>query len=155
VTAVRRDAPVVLRPMQADDVAQVAAIERASFAVPWTEDAFRHELDLPFSRVLVAAITGEPCTVAGFVVRWRVASEVHLLDLAVALGHRRRGVGLTLAAAVVDEARTSGAELITLEVAERNQAARALYGGLGFAPSMVRRDYYGAGEHALVMERRF
>jgi len=141
--------------MEAGDVAQVAAIERASFAVPWTEDAFRHELDLPFSRVLIAALATAPATVAGFVVRWRVATEVHLLDLAVASEHRGRGVGRALATAVVDEARASGAEFVSLEVAERNRAARRLYEELGFAPTLLRRDYYGPGDHAVVMERRF
>ncbi len=147
-------AHVVRGPMRAGDVAQVAAIERASFAAPWTEAAFRHELELPFSRVLVARLASHPGTVAGFVVRWRVADEVHLLDLAVAEPYRRHGIGRRLATAVVQEARAGGAAFVSLEVAEGNAPARALYADLGFVVTSLRRDYYGPGEHALVMERR-
>jgi len=151
VTAAPADA-FRLRAMAAADVAAVATIEAASFARPWSVDAFRHELELPFSRALVAHPAGEPATVAGYAVLWHVVDEVHLLDLAVATAYRRRGLGRTLAEAVLAAARELHARLVTLEVAAPNGAARALYEALGFAQTLVRHDYYGPGEDALVME---
>ena len=141
-----------LRAMLPGDVAQVAAIEASSFRAPWSEAAFRHELAIPFSKVLVAHPVADPGTVVGYVVLWTVADEVHLLDLAVAASARRAGIGRLLAERVLEEARASAAHLVTLEVAEQNEPAQRLYAGLGFVTSSVRRDYYGPGSDALVME---
>lgn len=147
-----RPAAIALRAMAAADVSRVAAIEASSFRAPWSEAAFRHELDIPFSRSFVAHPPGDPDAVVGYVVLWLVADEVHLLDLAVAADARRGGIGRLLAGRVLEEARARSARLVTLEVAERNDAARRLYERLGFVTAFVRRDYYGAGQHALVME---
>lgn len=141
-----------LRAMLPGDVAQVAAIEAASFAVPWSEAAFRHELDIPFSKTLVAHPATDPDQVVGYVVLWTVADEIHLLDLAVAVDSRRARIGRLLAERVLDEARASAARLVTLEVSRHNEPAQRLYGRLGFVTTLVRRDYYGPGNDALVME---
>ena len=151
----RRPRTCALRAMTAADVGRVAAIEAVSLPTPWSEAAFRHELDLPFSRSLVAHPADDPDEVAGYVVFWLVADEIHLLDLAVAPGQRGRGVGRLLAERVLDEARSTGARLTTLEVAEDNATARGLYESLGFTTTMTRPDYYGVGRSALVMEHRF
>ena len=142
-----------LRPMARADVARVAAIEAESFSTPWSEAAFASELDLPFSRVLVGYPSDRPDEIAGYVVWWRVADEVHLLDLAVGSGFRRAGLARRLAQRVLDDARDAAARITTLEVAEDNDPARALYEQLGFVVVLTRRDYYGPGRAALVMER--
>jgi len=152
VSAASPGAAFVLRAMLPGDVAQVAAIEAASFPLPWSEAAFRHELDIPFSKALVAHPVSDPDKVVGYVVLWTVADEIHLLDLAVASGSRRARIGRLLAQRVLDEARAAAARLVTLEVAQRNEPAQRLYSGLGFVTSSVRRDYYGPGNDALVME---
>lgn len=142
-----------LRPMARADVARVAAIEAESFATPWSEAAFTSELDIPFSRALVGYPSDRPDEVAGYVVWWRVADEIHLLDLAVASGFRRAGLARLLAQRVLDDAREATARITTLEVAEDNLAARALYEGMRFVVVLIRPDYYGPGRAALVMER--
>lgn len=146
-------ATFTLRPMTRADVSRVAAIEAASFATPWSEAAFANELDLPFSRAVVGHPSDRPDEVAGYVVWWRVADEIHLLDLAVAKEHRRGGLALRLAARVLEDAREAAARITTLEVAEDNAAALGLYERLGFTVVLTRRDYYGPGRAAFVMER--
>lgn len=149
-------APVVrgtrLRAMEVRDLDEVAVIERASFRRPWTRALFENELRIPFSRAVVAqdAIAGG---VVGYLVRWWVAGDVHLLDLAVAPARRRRGVGRVLLEDLLAEARAGGARRIELEVARRNEAARGLYGSMGFAEVGRRLGYYG-DDDALLMEWR-
>ena len=145
--------PFDLRPMTLVDVERVAAIEAESFAQPWSEAAFASELDIPFSRAVVGHPSDRPDEVAGYVVWWRVADEIHLLDLAVASAFRRSGVATLLARRVLEDARAAGARMTTLEVAEDNVAARRLYDRLGFRVVLSRKDYYGPGRSALVMER--
>ncbi len=141
-----------LRPMSARDLDEVVAIERACFARPWTRALFENELRIPFSRAVVAEERGVE-GLAGYLVRWSVAGEVHLLDLAVAPSRRRRGVGRALLESLLAEARRQGARRIELEVAAANRAARALYGRSGFEVVGRRARYYGEDD-AVLMEWR-
>ncbi|MBY0279678.1 ribosomal protein S18-alanine N-acetyltransferase [Candidatus Binatia bacterium] len=134
-------------------MARVAAIEAESFATPWSEAAFASELDIPFSRAVVAHPIEDRANVVGYAVWWRVSDEVHLLDVAVAASWRRLGVGELLVRRVLDDARECAARMTTLEVAEDNRAGRALYERLGFSTVLTRKDYYGPGRSALVLER--
>ena len=91
-----------------------------------------------------------------------VATEdAHLLDLAVAVAHRRRGLGselLRMARAIVRD--EQGATAMTLEVRASNAPARALYRLLGFDQVGRRPGYYADGapdggrEDAVIMWNR-
>ena len=64
----------------------------------------------------------------------------------------RHGVGTALMAAAVAEAHARKASLMILEVRRSNLEARRLYRKFGFEERRLRRNYYGPGEDALVME---
>jgi len=75
--------------MRPQDLRQVLAIERSSFANPWSSALFLQELRIPFSRILVVRPAGgadEP--IVGYLCRWFVADEIHVLNVAVHLAHR-------------------------------------------------------------------
>jgi [ribosomal protein S18]-alanine N-acetyltransferase len=141
----------VLGPMEVDDLPEMLAIERASFSAPWSGALFLQELRVPFSRIVVARRPDG--SILGYVCRWLVADEVHVLNVAVRPEERRRGIGVALVGEVLREAVKSAAAVVVLEVRRHNVAARALYAALGFEPVGQRRDYYGAGEDALIMQR--
>ena len=142
----------LLREMVRDDLAQVVRIERASFSQPWPRSSFEHELEVPFSRSLVAYRRGARDEVLGYFVRWLVAEEIHLLNLATRRDTRGLGLGRKMAMTVLAEARREAARMVTLEVSVHNVAARALYESLGFRIVRRRRDYYAPRDHALVAE---
>jgi ribosomal-protein-alanine N-acetyltransferase len=144
---------IVLSALERADLDQVLCIERRSFAQPWSEELFRQELRLPFSRIVVARLSGDPPAVVGYVCRWLAAGELHLLNVAVHPDWRRRGIGRRLVEHVLEEARGAGAKRAFLEVRRYNVPAIALYERLGFRAAAVRRNYYGPGEDALIMER--
>lgn len=90
----------------------------------------------------------------GFLMAQVVAGEAELLTLAVDPSARRQGIGRSLVQGFLDEARARGADLAVLEVAESNEAARALYAGMGFVETGRRRGYYrsaGRVEDAILM----
>ena len=60
-----------------------------------------------------------------------------LQDVAVRPEHRRRGIGTALTAAAEDQARERGFSRLTLSVSVGNDAAQALYRGMGYADAGV------------------
>ena len=78
----------------------------------------------------------------GFALGRAVAGEAELLTIAVEPGARRQGTGRALLAAFEAMAGSLGAGRGFLEVAADNTAARALYGGAGWAETGRRRGYY-------------
>lgn len=96
-------------------------------------------------------------TVVGAAVLAMLVDEAHLLDVAVAVAHRRRGTGRLLVTALRELARDQlGATAMTLEVRVGNAPARALYRRLGFVEAGTRPDYYpdggpGGGREAAVI----
>ena len=137
------------------DLARIVEIEQLAFPTPWSLSAFRRELTLPFSRLMVAVVGDDQAAVpAGFLCRWLVADECHVLNIAVHPEHRRFGLGAELLSTTISEAREKSADLVTLEVRRSNLAARCLYRKFDFEERRLRRHYYGPGEDAIVMELR-
>jgi ribosomal-protein-alanine N-acetyltransferase len=134
-------------------LAAVLEIERRSFAHPWSLDAFLEETRQAHSRLLLIWTAEERPALVGYVCRWIVAAEVQILNVAVHPDWRRRGIGRGLVEAVLEEAREEGAARDTLEVRRYNTPAIALYERLGIRGVGERRNYYGAGEDALLMEK--
>ena len=135
------------------DLHGIVEIERLAFDNPWSLDAFVRELSLPFSRLIVATKSAnDDERLAGFLCRWLVADECHILNVAVHPRVRRKGIANQLIADTLAEARTKNAQVVTLEVRRSNLAARSLYRKLKFEERRLRRNYYGPGEDAIVME---
>ena len=111
----------------------------------------REELERAWAKIWV--VRPEPnAEPVGFALAWHAADEVHLLDLAVDPGARRRGVARQLVGAVLGYAREARARLVLLEVRASNAAAIALYQSAGFSENGVRRGYYSDnGEDAVEM----
>lgn len=135
------------------DLARIWEIERLSFPQPWSLNSFERELTLPFSRMVVAtpepSADGDP---VGFLCRWLIADELHVLNIAVHPDLRRSGIGAELLQVTIDEAKTKRAQIVTLEVRRSNLAARYLYRKFKFEERRLRRNYYAFGEDAIVME---
>lgn len=146
---------VQIRNATYNDLPRVLEIERLSFSQPWSLASFRREFSLSFSRLMLALInerrTRDP-VIAGYLCRWLVAGESHVLNVAVHPKLRRHGVASALMGEAIAEARTCKAHLMILEVRRSNLEARKLYRKFGFEERRLRRNYYGPGEDALVME---
>lgn len=142
---------VSVRGMEAEDLAAVLVIERASFTVPWTAATFRGLLERTGTGLWVAEVGGE---VVGYAVVWMVANQAELGNVAVAESFRRRGVATRLVETVVEWLGGRGVREVFLEVRESNRAAQRLYEGRGFDVVGRRKGYYSRPrEDALVLRR--
>lgn len=138
-----------IRPMTSGDVSRIAALEREIFSAPWSEEALLSELENPRARYVVYECEGEIVAYAGC---WVICDEAHINNVAVAPGHRGRGLGERVVRHLAKAAQGEGVQGMTLEVRASNAVARSLYEKLGFVRRGVRRKYYTDNqEDAIIM----
>jgi len=142
------------RPLRAEDVPVVALLEREAHIAPWTPGNFADALAAGYSMTVGVAAQG----IVAYGVLLLAPGEAQLLNLTVAAGARRFGLGRALLRRFLADARHRGAEQCFLEVRVSNGPAIALYAAEGFLPVARRVAYYppratGEREDALVMRR--
>lgn len=136
-------------PMTPVQLPQAAALERACFSHPWTEQALAEDLDNELLTLLAAV--GEDGTLLGYGEVRTVLDEGTLERIAVAPQFRRHGAAEALLRRFLDDGRGKLA-FLTLEVRAGNAPAIGLYEKLGFEVVGRRRNYYREeGEDALLM----
>jgi ribosomal-protein-alanine N-acetyltransferase len=137
------------------DVESLVGLAQELFAgdPPWSTEHFESELaGVPDSRWYVVAEVDEK--IAGYAGLLVSGDTAEVQTLAVAAAHQRRGIGSTMLAALIGEARRRGASTLLLEVRADNEAALVLYTRLHFEQVSRRRGYYDAGRvDALVLRR--
>lgn len=122
------------------DIPAVMGIDRCAFTLPWSENAYRRELqDNEHAHYWVADLAGQVVAYAGW---WLMVDEAHLMTIATHPDWRRRGLAETLLVRIMDEACAHHALSITLEVRVSNTAAQALYARHGFVLVGRRKRYY-------------
>lgn len=135
------------------DVDRLVILEGLSGVAERTAEAYRHELSLTWSRVLVLELPH--IGVVASAVYWVIEDEVELHWITVHPEQRRLGLARRLLEAMKVEALSLKAARILLEVRRGNDSARSLYRAYGFGEIGVRSGYYQSnGEDAIVMELR-
>jgi len=133
-----------------DDLDAILTLERSGFAESeqWSRRSWEGELLGEHRTVLVARAH----QLVGVISMQTVGPAADLHRLVVAPKARRQGVGAALVRAGVDAVRHLGARTVTLEVGYENEPAIALYQQVGFEQRAARQDYYGPGQHALILK---
>ena len=143
---------VELRRLDTGDLDGVEAIERESYATPWSRSMFDAELRKPSSLAL-GAFTNDDALV-GYAFVSRYVDAWHVMNIAVTDAFRRRGIASALLERLFEVTETDSRRGYTLEVRVSNAGAIALYEKLGFERRGIRRGYYTDNrEDALIMWR--
>ncbi|MSO95855.1 MAG: ribosomal-protein-alanine N-acetyltransferase [Thermoleophilia bacterium] len=138
------------RPLDLADLDAIEAIERASYPTPWSRPMFVSELAKPRSPS-IAAVAPDG-TLAGYLILSRYVDEWHVMNLAVGVAYRRRGIASAMLERLFEVTRDDVERGYTLEVRVSNLGAISLYEGFGFVRRGVRRSYYiDNREDALIM----
>ena len=144
-----------LVPLTAADLPEILELERAVQSFPWSLKNFEDALAAGYE----AWILRQAGELLGFCIAMAAPDVTHILVLAVAPDHQRRGYARQLLAQIAHSAQTRGAEGLLLEVRPSNVSALAFYTHEGFNQLSVRRDYYPAGrggrEDAFVLKKTF
>ena len=143
-----------VEPASLRDAPVLAQIHAASFHRGWGEGEFENMLS---ERNTLVHRLRMGRKVIGFSVSRIAADEAEILSIAVAQGHRGRGLSYNLLLTHLGHLAGRGVRTVFLEVEENNQPARRLYERAGFAVAGRRERYYrqASGEplNALLMRR--
>ncbi|MGA8871179.1 MAG: ribosomal protein S18-alanine N-acetyltransferase [Candidatus Acidiferrales bacterium] len=140
---------MIIRPIESRDINTILAIQQASPEVAqWTAR--------DYARVVEGEMAGwvaeENGGVAGFLTARRAASDLEILNFAVRLDVRRRGLGTSLLREAIAWAASFHAENAFLEVRTSNSPALRFYERYGFRLAGRRPRYYAAPvEDALLL----
>jgi ribosomal-protein-alanine N-acetyltransferase len=138
-----------IRPARRTDLSEIAAIERAVFTDPWSPAMLRRSIDT------LALVTEDVAgAVVGYIFAVAIDHEGEILNLAVHLRHRRRGLARLLSEAIFTQMRRAGVRRVFLEVRASNLGAQRFYDVLGFEQIGRRPGYYRRPrEDALILAR--
>jgi [ribosomal protein S18]-alanine N-acetyltransferase len=140
-----------LRPVTNDDLPEICRIEREVHLAPWSETSLKAEIEKPYSHLLVMTDDETDSHIAGYVVFWIMLEECQILNVAVGLPYRRRGLAKQMVRQVVSLAVKKGIKKVVLDVRKSNHAALQLYQGIGFAVVHISKAFYSDGEDAYRM----
>ena len=135
-----------------EDVPAIAVLDEQSFPPKerWSAELWADELRATDRFVMVA--TGSSDELVGVATFQLIDDVVDLLRVMVDARWRRIGVASDLMRAGILFATSHGCRRILLEVRDDNQMAITLYEGFGFTVIDTRKNYYGPGLDALVMQ---
>lgn len=145
-------APLRIRRAEMPDLPALVTIEQACFAIPWSEQSLKSDLESDTAHLWVAEQAGQ---VIGYIACYQGGDVAQINNLAVLPDARRRGTGRLLIEALLDWAVSVGVTAVDLEVRPSNQAARSLYETCGFEVVGRRPGYYADnGEDANIMLKK-
>jgi [ribosomal protein S18]-alanine N-acetyltransferase len=156
----------VVEPMTVSDLGDVMVIERLSFSSPWSERAYRFEIEQNENSVMLVVRPAFPLSlwdrirgragvrspVLGYGGLWLLVDEAHISTIAVHPQWRAKGLGEMVMLSLLEQGIKRGMERATLEVRASNETAQGLYRKLGFESAGRQRRYYSDNnEDAFIM----
>lgn len=143
---------MIIRKLEIDDLHDILEIENICFSVPWSEDAFKAELNNDKTYYNCVEICGK---VVGYAGLWKIIDEGHITNIAISPEYREKGYGKELVKDILKFCENNNINSITLEVRESNEAAINLYEKFGFEAVGIRPSYYTKPiENALIMWKK-
>lgn len=148
----------MIRRLTPKDILAAAQVEHEAFGDSnLTFTARQLEIELQRELSFLWGAFADDGSLLGVLIAWQVASDIELLNMAVARRAQRRGYGAGLLRTLLTHADARCTEeehmRVFLEVRTDNAAALALYRAHGFESSRVRKGYYADGTDALEMFR--
>ncbi len=142
---------MTLTPLTTEDLEDARALDERCFPNPGERVDFEGEIQREGAILLGMRVRG---VLLGYLLAWKIADRVEILNVAVDPAHRRKGYGLVLVDGGIREARIHGARGVDLEVRASNNAALKLYQSLGFERVGDRPGYYrNPPEDAILLTR--
>ena len=148
--------PMTVRDLLPAEAAEAAALNQdavARGAADWSAADYERVARGEFPERFCLVAEEPPGRLAGLLLASVSPPHGEILNLVVAAGLLRKGIGTALVEAALRRMTQAGAERVWLEVRASNAAALAFYGRLGFLETGRRTNYYQSPqEDALLLE---
>ena len=131
---------MTFRRMTTDDIEQVLNVEKQSFTLPWSREAFFNELTR--NQYAVYLVIEDEGRIVGYCGTWIVIDESHITNIAILPEYRGQKLGEALLRKMIEISISMGVVRMTLEVRVSNHVAISLYEKLGFQKGGIRKNYY-------------
>lgn len=131
---------MTFRKMLTEDIEQVLNVEKQSFTLPWSREAFFNELN--HNEYAVYMVIEDEGKIAGYCGAWIVIDESHITNIAILPEYRGQKLGEALLRKMIEISISMGVVRMTLEVRVSNAVAISLYEKLGFQKGGIRKRYY-------------
>ncbi|ODS23210.1 ribosomal-protein-alanine N-acetyltransferase [Candidatus Endobugula sertula] len=138
-----------LRAMSSDDLDSVLTLEEEAQRYPWS----RADFDASLNSFHQCWVLQSDQHLVAYAITSTAADEADLLNITVARGYQRQGLGRLLLKAI-SQSFHSSIQTLFLEVRASNHGAIALYHQLNFNELGIRPNYYPAKkgrEDAIIM----
>ena len=142
---------MIVRSMEINDLSEIVNIEKDLYKTPWNEKQFKYELEKnEFSYLFVLEHND---VIIGYYGFWVMFEDCDITKVSI----RKEFQGMKLSNILMEDCFNRVRELnclkINLEVRVNNERAINLYKKHGFKEVIVRKNYYGKGEDALILSK--
>lgn len=138
--------------MTLQDLKEIEDVLEREFDEFWTPSILESELKNKNSKYIVAKENNETLGFAGI---WIAIDDVQVMNIVVRKSKRKMGIGTVLLDKLIEMAKKTEKNSITLELNENNIAARKLYENAGFEVVGNRKKYYNGKDDAIIMTKFF
>lgn len=143
---------MTIRPMKKEDVPAISKLAKASFSMPWSENAFLEVLNRTDSLYVTALAGDMPIGCCGVT---NACGDGDINNVMVDEKYRCMGIGRLLLNSLMEWGKALGISNYTLEVRVSNAPAIHLYESLGFTSAGIRPGFYELPrEDAVIMWKR-
>ena len=118
----------------------------------WTPGVLKSELENKDSKYIVAK---DKENILGFAGIWISPIDVEITNIVIKKTERKKGIGSLLLDKLIEMAKETKKDNISLEVNENNLPAINLYKKYGFETLGIRKKYYNGIDNALIMTKYF
>ncbi len=134
--------------MQLSDLEQIKEKLLEDFDDFWTVNILKEEIQSEKSQYIVAK---QNQGIVGFAGIRIIIDEVEIMNIVVRKDKRQEGIGSRLLQEILKTAKEQNAQVVILEVNEKNQPAIKLYQKFGFEQIGLRKKYYHNTDNAIIM----
>lgn len=142
---------MLVRSMTINDLEEIVNIEKDLYKTPWNERQYKYELEEnEFSYVFILEHND---IIVGYYGFWVMFDECDITKVSI----RKEFQGMKLSNILMEDCfnrvKALGCKKINLEVRTTNGRAINLYKKHGFEDVIIRKNYYGKNEDALILSK--
>ena len=142
---------IEIKEMTFNDFEEIKDILQTEFDEFWKPSILKSELENELSKYIVAKLDNEIVGFAGIII---LPDDVEITNIVTKKAERKKGIGKLLLDKLIEMAKETNKETISLEVNEINIPAINLYKTFGFEEVGIRKKYYNGTNNAIIMTKK-